>query len=226
MASNPRAALLINAPVEKVFRYFIDPEKQLEWQPTDMELVEIQETRRLANGGWYQRGLWRQGGKVFAMSYEDFEVVPHRVITSRVVAPGRDGIFRTTFEQVAATTLVTVEAEPTGRWTRRLRLEIVKLPVQRLLARALERAKAAIEGRPLPRTRAHVPLEMFLVLGGAGLVVMVLDQALRGLGAGLLADHRWSDVALRDGALIVLFCVLTEVWAAALRRMLERRPDI
>lgn len=223
MASNPCAALLIDAPVEKVFRYFIDPDRQPEWQPTEMDLVEMKERRHLANGGWYQRGLWRQGGKVFAMTYEDFEVMPNRLIASRSVAPGRDGIVRITFESVATATLVTLESKPTGRWTRRLRLEIVKLPVQRLLARALERARAAIEGRPLPSKRARFPLEMFLVLGWAGLAVMLLEQALMGKGA--MASSQWSDLAL--GALFVVpFFLLTEISAGGLRRMLERRPDI
>jgi uncharacterized protein YndB with AHSA1/START domain len=216
--------VLIKAPVEKVFAYFLDPDNQGEWQPTEMPLVELKERRRLPNGGWYQHGLWRQGRKVFAMVYQDVEVVPNRLIASQATAPGRDGIARIRFEPLSGATLVTLEVEPTGRWTRRFRSAVVMLPVQRLLARALERASAALEGRPLPRKRARVPLELFLVLGGVALPVLLLNQALGAMGVGPLAGNRWSDVAL-GLVLPILFIVLAEISAAGLLRRLERRPE-
>jgi len=39
MPPRAQATILIEAPVERVFRYLSDPEKQFEWAPTDVHLA-------------------------------------------------------------------------------------------------------------------------------------------------------------------------------------------
>jgi len=91
--------------------------------------------------------------------------------------------------------------------------------MQRLLARGLDRAKAALEGRPLPQRRARIPLEFVIPVGIAILALVGINSTSRALlGPGPLAGDGWLGRILDIGMLLAL----VELCAAGLRQGFER----
>jgi uncharacterized protein YndB with AHSA1/START domain len=215
MPARAQATILIDAPVEKVFRYLTDPEKQLEWIATDVRLVEVKERRRLANGGWFERVVLQAGRKRFEVTSEDLEVVPNTLIVGRT-----NGVLsRSIFQSEGAETRVTHQLEGTVPWMRLVLPQLGSLIAQRLLAGGLDRAKAALEGRPLPERRARLPLESIIPVGIAILALVARHSISRALlGHGLLAGDGWLGVVLD----VVTLWAMVELSSAGLRQGFEK----
>lgn len=100
-------AIVINAPVEKVFGYLDEPTNLPEIWPS---LVETTEVKRLPNGGNFYRWTYKMAGLRFNGTSEDIEWV----VNQRIVNQNKGGIDSTitwTFEPQGEGTKFTAEVE-------------------------------------------------------------------------------------------------------------------
>ena len=162
------ARIVIKAPVERVFQYFDDPKKEEEWAAApNVRLAEVRDQRRLPNGGWRERVVVEFGGKRFEVRSEDVEYVPNERIVARTTHDNRTHITSTKrFRPVDGGTEVTYEIEYPISLQDMLIREYRLLAGQRWQVDSLARAKASIEGLPLPRSRrTFASREVLIALG-------------------------------------------------------------
>ena len=102
-------AIIISAPVEKVFGYIDDPTNQPEIWPS---LVEMKDVQRLPNGGTSARWVYKMAGMRFQGTSEDTE----RVANQRIVTKTKGGVESTQtwiFQPEAGGTRVSFKVEYT-----------------------------------------------------------------------------------------------------------------
>lgn len=79
---------VLDAPVEKVFAYLIDPAKVTEYQPGVDQITDV---KRLPNGGYKYKMLGKMAGLSYEMTNEDIEVVPNERVVSKFESTAMDG---------------------------------------------------------------------------------------------------------------------------------------
>ena len=115
-------SITINAPVEKVFSYISVPTNQPEIWPS---LVEVGDVKRLPNGGYSHRWVYKMAGIRLEGTSEDTEYIANQHLVSKNKG-GVEATYTWTFQPEDAGTRVTVEVEYT-----------VPVPVLGRLAEAL-----------------------------------------------------------------------------------------
>ena len=100
---------IINAPIEKVFRYWQDPTNRLEVWPS---LIEVTDVKELPDGGHSWRWVYKLGGVRFEGSSKDIEFVPNQRIVDKSTG-GIESTFIWTFEPQDGGTRVGIEVEYT-----------------------------------------------------------------------------------------------------------------
>jgi uncharacterized protein YndB with AHSA1/START domain len=98
---------IINAPIEKVFRYWQDPTNRLEVWPS---LIEVTEVKELPTGGHSWRWVYKLGGVRLEGTSEDIEFIANQ----RMVDQSKGGIestFKWTFEPQDSGTRMGLEVE-------------------------------------------------------------------------------------------------------------------
>ena len=73
-------AVIINAPVEKIFRYISNPNNLPEvWS----SLVAVSDVKPLRNGGHSHRWVYKMAGTTFEGTGEDIELIPNERLVSK-----------------------------------------------------------------------------------------------------------------------------------------------
>jgi len=104
-----KQTITINAPVEKVFRYWGDPTSLLEIWPS---VVGVSDVQRLPNDGNRFRYVYKMAGMRFEGGSEDIEFVVNERIVSKTTG-GIESTITATFQPKDGGTEMTVEVEYT-----------------------------------------------------------------------------------------------------------------
>ncbi len=144
-----RQAVLISAPVEKVFAYLDVPENGLALIP---QLVEVKEVAPLPNGGHRMRfvTLGRRG-KLCEWVSEHLERVPNQLVVVRAQTEGYTQTAVRRFEQTATGTNLSGEVEYGFElpWPQRVLVPVMEVQsrrtVRKELRRVLELVKVRVE---------------------------------------------------------------------------------
>lgn len=105
----------IDAPVEKVFAFLMDPEKTFALAPDDRaELVDVRRTDS-GVGTSYRMRMKVAGWTVPGPSMEFTEVIPNRLIVDHS-SMGLHGSWRYEFEPEGNGTRLTMRGQPRGLW--------------------------------------------------------------------------------------------------------------
>jgi uncharacterized membrane protein len=102
-------SITINAPVEKVFNYVSDPHNHLEFWPS---VVEVKDVKRLPNGGYSHRFVYKMAGVRFEGASEHIEYIPNQRFVEKATG-GIDATLDWGFQHENGGTKITVEAEYT-----------------------------------------------------------------------------------------------------------------
>ncbi|HET9111812.1 MAG TPA: SRPBCC family protein [Ktedonobacterales bacterium] len=101
----------IDAPVERVFDYLIDPANVTEYT---MGAERITRVRRLPNGGYQYTILGKIAGLRMEMTSEDLEILPNERIVSKMTSSLLDTLATARFERLDGDkTRVSFDAEST-----------------------------------------------------------------------------------------------------------------
>lgn len=107
MASLKRT-ILINAPVEKVFRYFVEPTNQPELWPSMKQVKDLQQS---PNGGTSFRFVYKTFGRHFEGTCEVIEYVANQLWVSRDIEGRVEGRHAMMFQPEADSTRIITEGE-------------------------------------------------------------------------------------------------------------------
>jgi uncharacterized membrane protein len=102
-------SITINAPVEKVFNYASDPNNHPEFWPS---VVEVKDVKRLPNGGYSHRFVYKMAGVRFEGASEHIEYIPNQRFVEKATG-GIDATLDWGFQHENGGTKITVEAEYT-----------------------------------------------------------------------------------------------------------------
>lgn len=90
-------SIVVDAPVEKVFAYVVDPARSPEYQPGTDEVKDIQ---RLPDGRYTYKAVSKFLGLHVDYEDEQVEVVPNERIVEKFHGTGMDGISTQRFERL------------------------------------------------------------------------------------------------------------------------------
>jgi len=106
MAELERAAI-VNAPIEKIFRYINEPRNWLEFWPSLMEMKDVQS---LPNGGYRARWVYKMAGMRFKGEGEYIDVAPNHWLVIKTKG-GIGSTITWTFRSAGNKTRVTLTIE-------------------------------------------------------------------------------------------------------------------
>ena len=149
VARRVRHAVLIGAPVEKVFSFLDEPENSLALVP---QLVEVKEVEPLPNGGHRLRFVaLGRGGKHCEWVSEQLERDPNRLVVTRAHTEGVTSTATRTFEETEEGTRLVGEVEYRVElpWPRKVLVPVIEFqwrrPGRKQLRRLLDTVKARVE---------------------------------------------------------------------------------
>lgn len=140
--SNMRSIAHIEAPVETVFDFFMDPRKSADLTEASTEIREVKMTKE-GTGSYYS---WR--AKMVGVPFEGFDVytdvVPNKHITDKS-SNAMAGTWNYSFEPEGTGTKVTMEHQPRSFWTIPPLSNLMEFAVARMSASFILRVKDRIE---------------------------------------------------------------------------------
>jgi len=142
-----RQAVVIDAPVEKVFAYLDDPENSLALVP---QLVEVKEIEPLPNGGHRIRFVaLGRGGRLCEWVSEHLEREPNRLVVVRARTEGVTTTAVRRFEETAKGTRLTGEVEYRVDipWPQKALVPVIELQWRRAARKQLRTLLETVKGR-------------------------------------------------------------------------------
>lgn len=145
-------SIVIDAPVEQVFAYFMDPANAME---TETGADEVKDVQQLPNGGHRYTEVYKFLGLRTEMTSEDIEVVPNERVISTFESSLLDGTSTQRFERLEGSkTRVSCVGEATfpGGPLAKLGEPFLEKYFSHSMEMSLEAAKAHIEANALATT--------------------------------------------------------------------------